>query len=256
VKYFKGLIKKDWKLAQRDLWQSFAIILIVWMAGLGASFYWNEPAVVMTIGLLLIAMHIFYIPTDMFLSMSKEQKLKIYLHNPNPALVLLSSKMLVSILACLLSIAFSIGLYLVSCIIFKELPLQEHGPAEAVIFIGTILGSGIYLGIWALFSWSLFTILKKKRYGYFWIFIAGISTWIVIQLHQVFYSSSIYERLKSYGTTPIVGFGTQNIENDDYMEMSIGVEMGEFSIALGGVFILVSLVVIFLSARNVEKIEI
>ncbi|WP_404350931.1 hypothetical protein LG311_07720 [Sutcliffiella horikoshii] len=256
--YYTGLLLKDWKLSMKGQLQNYLFILVLWMIGVGVSLRLDEPEVSIAVGLTLISIHIFYMGTDMVMNLLKEQKLKMWLYNPNPARSLLSSKLVISLFNCLISITFAIALYAMSCFISGQHFLQGKEFIEGFALIGTILGVGMYLAIWAIFFWSQYAAAKGKRFEYVRIAFSGLIAYFIFQIHQGFMFSSLYERLKDVGSFPSVSLGTivTNETQDGYQEISLGVSLSEFSLALFTVFLAVSVLVFFLSVKNVKKIEI
>ncbi|WP_226680757.1 hypothetical protein [Sutcliffiella horikoshii] len=256
--YFTGLLLKDWKLSMKAQLQNYLIILALWMIGVGVSLSVDEPEVSIAVGLTLISIHIFYMGTDMMMSLVKEHKLKMWLYNPNPARSLISSKLLISLFNCLLSITFAIALYAISCFISGQPFLQGKEFIEALALVGTILGVGMYLAIWAIFFWSQFAAAKGKPFEYVRISLSGFIAYFIFQIHEGFVLSSLYDRLKDVGSFPSVSLGTlvTNKTSDGYQEISMGVSLSEFSFGLFAVFLAVSVFVFFLSVNNVKKIEV
>ncbi|WP_404432396.1 hypothetical protein [Sutcliffiella horikoshii] len=256
--YYTGLLLKDWKLSMKGQLQNYLFILVLWMLGVGVSLRLDEPEVSIAVGLTLISIHIFYMGTDMVMNLLKEQKLKIWLYNPNPARSLLSSKLVISLFNCLISITFAIALYAISCFISGEPFLQGKEFIEGFALIGTIIGVGMYLAIWGIFFWSQYAAAKGKRFEYVRIAFSGLIAYFIFQIHQGFMLSSLYERLKDVGSFPSVSLGTlvTNETSDGYQEISFGVSLSEFSFGLFTVFLAVSVLVFFLSVKNVKKIEV
>ncbi|WP_404470166.1 hypothetical protein [Sutcliffiella horikoshii] len=255
--YYTGLLLKDWKLSMKAQLQNYLFILVLWMLGVGVSLSVDEPEVSVAVGLTLISIHIFYMGTDMVMNLVKEQKLKMWLYNPNPARSLISSKLLISLFNCLLSITFAIALYAISCFISDQPFLQGKEFADALALIGTILGVGMYFAIWAVFFWSQIAA-KGKRFEYVRFAFSGLIAYLIFQLHEGFVLSSFYDRLKDVGSFPFVSLGTlvTNETSDGYQEISLGVSLSEFSFGLFTVFLAVSMLVFFLSVKNVKKIEV
>ncbi|WP_339145491.1 MULTISPECIES: hypothetical protein [unclassified Sutcliffiella] len=255
--YYTGLMAKDWKVSMKGQLQSYLFLLIVWMFGVAVSFRLSEPLVATSISLTLIVLHIAYIATDIFINFGREQKLKLWLHNPNPSYGLLSSKLVISILNCLLSLSFAIGLYAIACILFGESFLQGKSLSEALALVWSVLGVGLYLGVWAIFIWSQYAAAKGKRFGLLRFAPIGFIAYFIVEFHKGFMMSTLYERMKTIGSFPAVSIGTKiKYETEEYQEFSMGVSITEFSFALVILFLLVSLLVFFLSARNVKKMEI
>lgn len=256
--YYTGLLLKDWKFSMKAQLQNYLIILAFWLIGVGVSLSLDEPEVSIAVGLTLISIHIFYMGTDMVMNLVKEQKLKIWLYNPNPARSLLSSKLVISLFNCLLSISFAIALYAISCFISGQPFFQGKEIIEALALIGTIIGVGMYLAVWSIFFWSQFAAAKGKRFEYVRISLSGFIAYFIFQLHEGFMLSSLYDRLKGVGSFPSVSLGTlvTNQTSDGYQEISMGVRLSEFSIGLFAVFLVVSVLVFFLSVKNVKKIEV
>ncbi|CAG9620597.1 hypothetical protein [Sutcliffiella rhizosphaerae] len=255
--YYTGLLVKDWKISMKGQWQTFLLLLLLWLLGLGASIHWKSPDIVLGISLTLIGIHIFYISVDMLLNFGAEMKLKIWLHNPASSSAMLTSKLTISLLNCLLSIFYCVCFYAFSCILFGESFLQGKSLYDALALIWTIIGIAVYLGIWTLFFWSLFTALKSNRLAYWRYVICGIFAYILLRLHLHFFSSEWFSILQSLGTFQAFGISTSVIQQDMYyQEVAMGVQISNFSIALFILFSVLSIVVFFFTAKNITKIEI
>lgn len=256
--YYTGLLVKDWKISMKAQLQNYLFILVLWMLGVGVSLSVDEPEISIAVCLTLISIHIFYMGTDMVMNLVKEQKLKMWLYNPNPARSLLSSKLVISLSNCLISITFAIALYAVSCFISGQPFLQGKEFADGFALISTILGVGMYFAIWAVFFWSQIAAAKGKRFEYVRFSLNVFIAYFIYQLHEGFVVSSLYERLKDVGSFPSVSLGTlvTNETSDGYQEISFGVRLSEFSFGLFTIFLAVSVLVFFLSVKNVKKIEI
>ncbi|KMJ58299.1 hypothetical protein AB685_10340 [Bacillus sp. LL01] len=258
MSHYTGLLLKDWKLSIKGQLQNYLLILALWLLGVGVALRMDEPEVAIAVGLTLISIHIFYMGTDVIMNLVKEQKLKIWLYNPNPARSLLSSKLVISLFNCLFSTTFAIVLYAISCFASGQPFLQGKDFSEALALIGTIIGVGMYFAIWATFFWSQYAAAKGKRFEYVRIAFSGFIAYFIFQIHEGFMLSSLYDRLKDVGSFPSVSLGTlvTNETKDGYQEISMGVSLSEFSFALFAVFLAISVFVFFLSVKNVKKIEV
>lgn len=255
--YYTGLLAKDWKVSMKGQLQSYLFLLIVWMSGVAFSFRLGEPLIATSISLTVIVLHIAYIATDMFLNFGREQKLKLWLHNPNPSYGLLSSKLVISLINCLLSLSFAIGLYAIACFLFGEPFLQGQTFTEALALIWSVLGVGLYLGVWAIFIWSQYAAARGKRFELLRFAPIGFIAYFIVEFHKGFMMSSLFDQMKTIGTFPAVSIGTKIInETEEYQEFSMGVSLTDFSFALAILFLLVSLLIFILSVRNVKKMEI
>lgn len=193
----------------------------------------------------------------MFINFGKEQKLKLWLHNPNPAYALLSSKLVISNLLCLLSITFAIGLYGIACLLFGASLFLDKTLFEAFALLWSVLGIGLYLGVWSVFIHSQIAAASGKRFEKLRYILYGFLTYFIIQVHKGFMLSSFYDQMITLGSFPAVTVGLKVInETEEYQEFSMGVIDTEFSLALVALFLAVTLLVFFLSVRNVKKMEI
>ena len=257
MSYYSGLLSKDWKFSMKGQLQSYLFLLLIWTLSVAVSFRLSEPLIAMSIGVTLIVIHILYVPTDMIINLGREQKLKLWLHNPQPSYVLLSSKLFISILNCLLSIVFAVGLYAVVCVLFNVPFLQGKTLSESFALLWSVIGFGLYLGVWAVFLWSQYAASIGKRFEKLRITIIGLIAYVIFKLHEGFILSTLFDSMKEIGSFPVVSIGTKVInETNEYQEISMGVSMSEFSLALVALFLAVSLFVFLLSVRNMKKIEI
>jgi hypothetical protein len=174
----------------------------------------------------------------------------LWLHNPNSAFSLLSSKFIVSLATSLISLLFTIGLVLLSGVLLKTRVWMTEEFGEISIFITGLTIIGIYLGGWMTFILVLMkSIPNKGSFTKAIQVLIGILTWPLIQLHQFFYESFLYRKLLLIGTIPFPTVGTK-FENEGF---TFGMEMGELSLAIIGFYVFVSFVLFMLSAWFIEK---
>ncbi|MEA3321853.1 MAG: hypothetical protein U9Q88_17825 [Bacillota bacterium] len=257
MSYYLGLMSKEWKVSLKGLWQNYLFILIFWLVGIGASFSLNQPSVAIAVSLTIVSIHIFYMGTDMVMNLVKEQRLKIWLHNPNPVRSLISSKLVISLVHCLISISIAIVFYAISTFISGQPFLQGKMFIEGLALIWSILGFGLYLCVWAVYFWSRFAAARGKPGEFIRAIIGGVIAYVAFQVHEGFRRSIWFEGLNEVGSFPAVSIGTKVLESEDgYQEISMGVTMSDFSLGLVAVFTLISMILFFLTVRNVKKIEV
>ncbi|WP_404449566.1 hypothetical protein LG307_07820 [Sutcliffiella horikoshii] len=255
--YYTGLLSKEWKISLKSQWQNHLFILIFWIVGVGVSLSITEPSVAVAISLTIISIHIFYMGTDMVMNLVREQKLRMWLYNPNPVRSLISSKLVISLINCLISISFAIVFYTISIFISGEPFLQGNTLIGAMSLIWSILGVGVYLCVWAVYFWSQYASARGKRYEVIRAIQSGFIAYMAFQVHKGFIQSTGFDSLKEIGSFPAVSVGTKVTESaDGFQEISMGVTMAEFSFGLVAVFLLISMLLFFLTVRNVKKIEI
>lgn len=251
-----GLLWKDWKVSIRTQLHNYLSLAILWLIGLICTLYFDMSEILLTISITLIVVHIFYIGTDMFFSLSKEVKVKLWFHSPLSSKVLLASKFFISFINCLLSITACIFLYIIASLLVNEPVLQEKSFTDALALITTIMGMAIYLGLWAIYFWSLFAVANSKnlkigRYG-----LNVLLLFLFISLHELFVTSPLFQYFQKFGSFKAVSIGTTVIlNNEQYSEISLGVTMSTFSLPLLAVFTLVAIVIFFLSQQNIKKLE-
>lgn len=245
MQVWSGLLYKEWKLSRKSFWNHLAVTFVFMLTGIGAAHYWNEPNIVVGVGILLIFLHLFYVAADMFISLNREAKSMLWLHNPNAVFFLLWSKMSVAIFTCLLSLLYTISLLLL-VIVWLQIPYDIDSVIEGIfIFLPGLFLTSIYLGVWLTLFWVLFKISKG------WVVkILTVGLLLpVVHLHLLFYETSLYEWLLAIWKIPYYTVGTA-FENEVF---TFGVEIGEFSVALLGFYCLVSILIMALSARFIDK---
>ncbi|WP_078381261.1 hypothetical protein [Sutcliffiella halmapala] len=249
MRVWNGLLQKEWKLSRKGFWQNLAILFVIWMTSIGAALYWKEPELTVGIGVFLISIHLLYIVGDMFVSLNKEAKSMLWLHNPNSAFPLLSSKLIVSITTCLVSLLSTIALVFISSLLF-QIPIgMEWKVGEIFIFLIGLFLASIYLGVWFILFWVSFKSATKSAMGVAMQVLTVILIWPVFHLHLLFYKSYLYEKLLSIGKIPFLTVGSA-FENEVF---SFGMEIGEFSLALIGFFGLVSFFLMLFSSWCMNK---
>ncbi len=245
-----GLILKEWKLSKKMLWQNFATIMLLWITGFGASLYWKQPEISLGVGILLISTHLFYVAVDISVSLYRDTKSMIWLHNPNSAYALLSSKLLVSLITSLISLVITIGLVFLSGVLLKGEDLMNFEAAETSIFIFSIAIIGVYLGFWMTFIFVFIkSVANKGIAGKTIQILIVILTWPVIQLHQYFHDSLMYQKLLMIVVFPFPTIGTKTEEYG----FSFGLDIGEFSLGLIGFYGMVCVGLFMLSTWFIEK---
>ena len=250
---FQGLLVKDWKLSFKSAWQNVLVILALWVVSIAASIYLGEPYITTAVGILLLASNLFYISIDICLSLHRETKSMQWLHNPHPVFTLLFSKLLVSFLSFLLSLLATIGLLLLSSI-FLDIPIWREN--EEFWEIGSLLVNisltGLYGGVWMLFIWVMMKSVTSKGFiGKMMQVLIALLLLPIISLHVFFHYTPWYERLLSLGTfsMPNVWLTFDGGEG----ALNFGLMVGEFSFALVGVHILISILLFTLTAFMMER---
>ncbi|MDO6657980.1 hypothetical protein [Anaerobacillus sp. 1_MG-2023] len=163
MKNWSGLLRKEFRLSRTLLLGVTAFDLLVMIGFFLASARWEVPYLTAIIGAVLTAMHVFFLPLYLLISLNTEgRNLHLWLHNPQSGARLLGAKLLNGLLALLLSIGIISSLSLLA---YNLEPSLIQLPIDNVwlfgfYFLTVIITGSVYMGIWLIFYWTLYQVLK------------------------------------------------------------------------------------------------
>lgn len=211
---FKGLYKKEIKISNALFLTGLIIITLVMMISLGLKEYFGEPMIPVVFLLLIIILHVFYLPVLLFSSLKIEGQSQLWLHNPNSGSSLFLSKLAAGLTYYIVSLLVSILLAKLS---FAGLSLSKkyEGPYELVegnLFIvgGWVTLISIYISVWLLFYWTLFHSLKRVPVLNKFRWLVILAAWILITTIGEFIGNiPAIEVLKGKGTMNLTFFNAE-----------------------------------------------
>ncbi len=221
MRAFNGLFIKELKLTKSLFLFSLLAMFVIVLFGIGLERYFHEPEIFPVFTITIFMMHVFFMPTYLFISLKTEAQTQLWLHNPNSGYKLFLAKLA----ACVFYFLFSI----VIAFILANLGIN-HAALNGVMFDSQdgissfsyllyfgvlIFFTSIFIGIWVLFYWSFYhalkniPIIKNLR----WPIIMG--TWFLITFVENFISSlPFYQKM--------IKIGELNIDSIPFIRFEAG----------------------------------
>ncbi|ALC80504.1 MULTISPECIES: hypothetical protein [Bacillus] len=161
---FRGLVRKDFKMARSALvlWIAASFILLALFYGF--SKYINEPLAMVGFIVTSLIIQSFFSACLMYYQLQKEGKSQLWLHNPQSSYILVLSKMTVTFICQILS---QILLFLQNWFVitfFVNPKIIDNGIVtinDMLLINLAVLTGSIMLMIWVIFYWSIYSSLKK-----------------------------------------------------------------------------------------------
>lgn len=251
---FKGLYIKELKLSRSNFFAGIILLFLAAVLGLGLNSYMNTPSALALISLVILGLHIFYIPAMLLSSLNVEGKSQLWLHNPNSSTKLILAKIGAGFTYFLLSIIAS---FLIARFAINDLSVLLgvdlfHGQALKYLILLTficLMGS-LYLSVWLFFYWTIYHAIKNipsiKKVR--WLILLGI--WVFLTwLQNVIVNSSLYQSLKEIGNINVPYFNHLFTSEVLMVETQINVVTTILSLIVIGVVFLAS---VWLLERKVE----
>ena len=195
-----ALLRKDFRLTRTVFFVGLVMNVLMVMLSIYVGMKANSLFMFIPI-VVAIGFHILYVPIMVFMSLRAEaHELHLWLHNPQPASSLLSSKIVNGLIMIVISL---LTLYVVSgLLIIFNFNLIEAYWADAwmsglLIFLHIIMVS-IMMGVWVMFLWTLYQSLKSRIGRWSWLVVIGVvigSGWIF----AYFESTSLYRVVTNWG---------------------------------------------------------
>lgn len=249
---WNGLIKKEFRLGRTAFLIDFLGKALIYLAAYLYSLKINQPLVLLSISMLIVIPHIFYLLGYMFYSLNAESKnLHLWLHNPQPGSRLLLSKLLTGVSA------FVASLFLNSLILWYSL-LQSFNFNEIILnkviklgffIITNIFGASIFLAMWFIFIWAVFVVLKKQIGRLSWL--AGLGLVIIPTLiMDKFEQTKIYELLTNWGK---IKFSFFDININYYFPENVEISAPNVAIGVYVFYAVITIGLFFLSSWLIDR---
>jgi hypothetical protein len=187
---WSGLLKKDFRLTRTMFFTGMVINMLVFMLAMFVEMKFGDPISMFFPLIAAVVLHVFYIPIILFISLKTEgNQLHLWLHNPQSAVSLLSSKLLIVALKMTASLAL---LYvMLTVLIIPKFSLVEAywtdtWIAGLLIFIHIIFIS-ISMGVWVIFLWTLYHFMKGKIGRWSWLAVIAaiiLPGWITAKIES------------------------------------------------------------------------
>ncbi|MFE8703289.1 hypothetical protein ACFYKX_22160 [Cytobacillus sp. FJAT-54145] len=198
---FLGLYKKDLIITQSWVITTSVLALLSFVIGAGLGSYLKVPFIFAITAVVILTLHIFYIPAYLISSLITEGHTQLWLHNPNSGHKLFLSKLFASLtyfIPSILTVSI-ISNFAISNATHLEVfqPFEGHILQTLFLMMGGITLGSIYLGIWIFFYWSLYQALRNvpllKRVRWMVIF----ALWLIIgTIGNFIKNSAFYQELK------------------------------------------------------------
>lgn len=193
---FKGLLWKELKTSRADFYTLLGIMLFIFIVAASVSQYYGEPLIMAFMFIFVYIMHFGYLPLFLYLSLRREGKTQLWLHNPNKSTILLIAKLTASLAYYFLSlfIVFLGAYWSVEYAVIPALPdeLAEHGLKGLLLIALFITAMAIYYAVWFQFYWTLFYAMKNNPV------IKNIRWLIILVVWFAFYSVGNYLRAQPF----------------------------------------------------------
>ncbi len=210
-----ALFRKDFKLTRTVFFVGLVINVLLAMLTMYVGMKTDDTLLMFIPLVAAVVFHIFYVPIMVFISLKAEgNQLHVWLHNPQPASILLLSKLvngLMMIVISLLMLYVMTGLLIIPEFSLIESNWTDVWMAGLLIFPHIILIS-IIIGVWVMFLWALYRFLKIRIGRWTLLVVIGVvflSGWIA----ALFESTKLYMLLTQWGSMDIqFEFSTFSLE--------------------------------------------
>ncbi len=246
MKNWSGLLRKEFRVSRALLLGVTAFDLLVMIGFFIASARWEVPYLTAIIGAVLTAMHVFFLPLYLLISLNTEgRNLHLWLHNPQSGIRLLGAKLLNGLLALLLSIGIVSSLSLLAYNLESsliQLPIDNVW-LFGFYFLTVIITGSVYMGIWLIFYWTLYQVLRKyigKWALLLILLIVGFISWFGSWLN----GTRLYEVMIEWGYVEL-----PSPLNMEVSQQAFELTVSTFPFAIGNViFDLITIVLVFIMA--------
>jgi hypothetical protein len=196
-----AIFKKDFKLTRTVFFAGLVINLLMVMLTIFVGMKAKDTLLMFIPVVAAVVLHVLYVPIIVFISLKTEAtQLHLWLHNPQPASTLLSSKIVNGLIMMVISL---LTLYVMSgLLIIQKFNLIEPFWADTwragLLIFDYIVILSLIAGVWVLFLWTLFQFLKFKIGRWSWLVVIGsviILSWIKV----LFESTELYSLLVKWG---------------------------------------------------------
>ncbi len=241
---WSGLLRKEFRVTRTLLLGVLTFDLLVMIGFFLASERWEFPYLTAIIGGVLTAIHVFFLPLYLLISLNTEgRNLHLWLHNPQSGSRLLGAKFLNGLLAILISIGLVSSLSLLAYNLETsalELPIDNVW-LFGFYFLAVIVTGSIYMGIWLIFYWTFYQVLKTYI-GKWALLLVLVLVAFISWLGSWFSGTRLSEVLVEWGYVQL-----PSPLNMEVSQQEFGLTVSTFPFPVGNVvFDIITLVVIFL----------
>jgi hypothetical protein len=196
-----ALFKKDFKLTRSVFFIGLVMNALIVMLTVYLGMIANDTLLIFLPLVAAVVFHVLYIPIMLFSSLKSEANhLHLWMQNPQPASVLLISKIvngLIMMVISLLMLSMMSGLLIVTKFNLIEAYWTDTWVSGLLILLHTIMIS-ILFGVWVVLLWALFHFLKNRIGRWSGIVVIGaviVPSWI----NALFESTALYRVMTKWG---------------------------------------------------------
>jgi hypothetical protein len=182
---FRGLLRKEWLVVRQGFLFTLLGFLVGWLISFGFSIYYEEPGISVVVTTILLGIHLFHFTVFLLSSLYMESKSQLWLHSPQSTSTLLFSKVLTGIYLQVLSFGFFVTAMVIVFETFQG--LEDVSFLSFMVSGGLgITASGIELGLYLMFYWSVYhamgavSIIRKFRVILFILFFILLHSLLVM----------------------------------------------------------------------------
>lgn len=230
---WKGLLKKEWKLAKPSMFILFGIIIIGTILFYSLSIYMNEPELFPSMMIGLMFAHVFYMTVILLGLLNKEGETQLWLHNPNSMAKLILAKLIPSFIFTIISLVMTIGMTTFATYLLGNGGLEfillgnENDFSLSVIGLSSILIGAVYLSLWVLCFWTIyhalarFPMIKNIR----WVILIGIFAAVQFLSNRL-HASVFYKKIKELWVVRLKGFSIESENSNQSFQIKIESDAG------------------------------
>lgn len=264
---WKGLLRKEWKLAKTNLFIGMVILCLVPIIIYTISHYLGDPAIFSSLMIGFVFAHIFYLPTLFLDALNKEGNSQLWLYNPNSMTKIIFAKFIPSFAIFFVSFIMTIIITFLATYRMDYFYLRDTTLSNETLFaiastsMFSIIIVSVFLSLWVLFYWTIyhslahFPLLKKIR----WLIILAI-----LVIVQIFYNwlqkTTFYQKIIQLWVVKFKGFYFQSETLNQSFQFQISpvgatgsMKMMEISVMNGILQLFVALFLFYISIWLLER---
>ncbi|MUT66091.1 hypothetical protein [Paenibacillus sp. NEAU-GSW1] len=202
MRQWSALFIKDFKLTKTVFYIGLVINGLIAMLTLFLERAADDSLLMFVPLALAVAIHVIYVPLIVFVGLKSEGNLHLWLSNPQPAVMLLLSKVANGLLMVVISL---VSLYGFSRLLI-ELNFSLIEPywtdtwRAAWFIFPHVIWISLMLSTWMMVLWALYQYLKLRIGRWSWAAAAGAAI-LSEGLNELFKSSALYRHLMDWGVT-------------------------------------------------------
>lgn len=202
-----GLLKKEFRLGFPTIVGAF--VLMMFFLGLGTYFNLKhqEPGILFSISIFVAAVHFFFLPGYMLVSLIKEHsRMHLWLHSLQTGRNLLLAKLINGVLAAAASMIIPTWICLATFESavhpFIQLNDSWNGLMIGFLIIAHMIGFSLYVTLWGIFYWVIYRWIAVYFGKISWL----ITILIIIGgsvLISAWSETALFDLLTEWGAIPI-----------------------------------------------------